>query len=297
LKLEQFLSQSATREVSNVVTAVAAASIVVWESIPANTGLLSQVNPSGEKQTAIDVVANDSFVEALRGTGSVAEVASEEMDVPARGGGKLSISMDPLDGSSNIETNNPVGSIFGVYNKTLPASGSALVASAFVTYGPMVTLTLSLGSGVYRFVATREGSSYDYQLMDQGLRMPDRSGVYGFGGLRREWTPGVRKFVETLEERGTKLRYCGTFVGDYNQLLKHGGIFSYPALKQKPRGKLRILYETAPIAFITRQAGGLSSDGVHDILDLEPKTLAETSPAYIGSPSVVRELEAALAEG
>lgn len=294
MRLDEFLRSNATVEVSNVLSAVAATSIRVWESIPTNTGLLSQVNPSGEKQAAIDVLANDSFVNSLVKTGSVAEVASEELAAPIRGSGQLSVSMDPLDGSSNIDTNNPVGSIFGIYNRELPASGTHLIASAFVTYGTTVTMTLSLGEGVNRFVVIRKGSEYFYELSEQNLRMPDKTGVYGFGGLRKDWIPQVRRFVESLEERGTKLRYCGTFVGDYNQLLKYGGIFAYPSLKNNPRGKLRVLYETAPMAFITRQAGGRSTDGVRDILDIEPRTYAETSPAYLGSSSVVTELEAAL---
>jgi len=297
LKLSEFLSKNAPDGVSEILSAAAVTSIRVWESIPANTGLLAKVNPSGEKQTAIDVVANDLFVESFTRTGVASEIASEELEAPVKGRGSLSISMDPLDGSSNIETNNPVGSIFGIYDAPLPCSGAHLIASAFVTYGAMVTLTLTTGREVTRFVAVRDGTRFSFTLMDGDLRMPDRAEVFGFGGLRKDWIPPVKRFVESLEERGTKLRYCGTFVGDYNQLLKHGGIFAYPALKQRPRGKLRVLYETAPMAFITERAGGRATDGTRRILDIEPKRLAETAPAYLGSAGVVKELEAALSSG
>ena len=292
--LDDFLQERAPEDVGNATRSIASACLDVWEKIPFNSGLLPAINPSGEKQTAIDVYSNDAFVKALLASGSVGEVASEEMEKKATGRGALSVAMDPLDGSSNVDTNNPVGSIFGFYSNALPCSGRNLIGAAFVTYGTMVTLTASFGKGVARFVAVREKSDYAFELMDENVMIPDRAEVYGFGGLRKEWTVGVREFVESLEERGMKLRYCGTFVGDYNQVMKKGGIFAYPSLEKRPEGKLRILYETAPVAYITEQAGGYSSDGKGNLLDLAPKSLAETSPAYLGSPSVVKELESAL---
>lgn len=291
MRLESFLRANASRDVSRIVMAIAGASIKVWEAIPSNAGSLAAVNPSGEKQKAIDVYSNDLFTKELVATRAVREVASEEMAEPMTGRGELSVSMDPLDGSSNIGTNNPVGSIFGFYNEKLPVSGRALTGALFVTYGSMTTITLSLGVDVHRFVAVRHGARFEFELLDSELRIPDKPEVYGFGGARRDWIEPVQKFVVSIEDRGLKLRYCGTFVGDYNQVLARGGIFAYPALRDKPKGKLRILYETAPMAFITEQASGYATDGTKSILDVYPTSLSDTSPVYLGSSSLTREIE------
>lgn len=291
LRLEEFLRGNASGPLAGITSAVAESSVKVWEGIPSNLGLLAAVNPSGDKQKEIDVFSNDVFTQSLLATGAVSEVASEEMSESAKGEGEVSVAMDPLDGSSNVGTNNPVGSIFGFYSRSLPCSGRYLVGAAFVTYGGMLTLTLSFGKGTHRFVAVRRGSEFSFELLDSHIRIPEEGGVYGFGGRRSDWVPPVQKFVDSLEERGMKMRYCGTFVGDYNQVLGHGGIFAYPSLRTKPQGKLRVLYETAPMAFITQQAGGYATDGRRSLLDVEPKFLSETSPAYLGSAPLTRELE------
>ncbi len=294
MKLEEFLRLNVPEDLSALTSAVAKASVTVWDSIPFKTGLLAEKNPSGETQKAIDVFANDVFVEALTSTGCAAQVASEEMEEPTEAKGAVRIAMDPLDGSSNVETNNPLGSIFGFYSKGLPTSGRNLLGCLYVTYGSMVTLTFSFGKGVHRFVAVREGPNMGFELLGVNLRLPAKPEVYGVGGSRSDWIPPVREFVDTLEGRGMRIRYCGTFVGDYNQVLTRGGLFAYPALAGKPKGKLRVLYETAPMAFLNEQAGGYASDGQGNILDIEPSSLAETSPAYMGSGPLVRELEKAI---
>jgi fructose-1,6-bisphosphatase I len=125
----------------------------------------------------------------------------------------------------------------------------------------------------------------------KNVRLPAKPSVYGIGGLRSSWIPEVRRFAESLEARGFKLRYGGTLVGDYNQILRFGGIFSYPALRDKPKGKLRLMYETSPIGLITEQAGGAASDGRTRILDIMPSSLNESAPAYIGNIELVREVE------
>ncbi len=291
MKLEEFLALNVPEELGEVTAAVAKASLSVRESIPFKSGLLAEVNPSGERQKAIDVYSNDLFVEALTATGRVAEVASEEMEESVKAKGDVRVAMDPLDGSSNVETNNPLGSIFGFYSKPLPCSGRNLTGAVYVTYGSMLTLTMTFGKGVHRFVAVSEGSATSFELLGLNLRVPDEPEVYGIGGSRSEWIPPVAEFVDTLPGRGMRVRYCGTFVGDYNQVLSRGGIFAYPQLIKKPRGKLRVLYETAPMALINEQAGGYATTGRGNILDVEPKTLSETSPAYLGSAPLLRELE------
>ena len=279
------------KDVARIVMAIADSSIRVWESIPNNAGSLSAVNPSGDTQKAIDVYSNELFAKELLATHAVREVASEEMAEPMPGRGEVSVAMDPLDGSSNVGTNNPVGSIFGFYSEKLPAAGKALKGALFVTYGSMTTITLSLGVDVQRFVAVRHGSRFEFELLDSELRFPTEPQVYGFGGSRKDWIDPVQKFVGTLEDRGLKLRYCGTFVGDYNQVLARGGIFAYPALRAKPKGKLRILYETAPMAFITERAGGYATDGTRSLLEVAPTSYSDTSPAYLGNSALTKEIE------
>ena len=297
MKLDEFLRLNAPEDLAALTSAVATASITVWDSIPFKSGLLAEVNPSGETQKAIDVYSNDVFVEALTNTKQAAEVASEEMEDVVEGKGGVSVAMDPLDGSSNVETNNPLGSIFGFYRKKLPASGRNLAGALYVTYGNVITLTFSFGKGVHRFVAVREGAKMSFELLGVNLRLPDKPEVYGVGGASKEWIPPVRQFVDSLEGRGMRVRYCGTFVGDYNQVLSRGGLFAYPELVKKPQGKLRVLYEMAPMSFINEQAGGYGTDGRRNILDIEPTTLAQTSPAYIGSGPLVRELEGLVSSG
>ena len=297
MKLDEFLRLNAPEELATLTLAVAKASITVWDNIPFKSGLLAEVNPSGDTQKAIDVFSNEVFVETLTSTGCAAEIASEEMAEPTQAKGTISVAMDPLDGSSNVETNNPVGSIFGFYSKKLPTSGRNLAGSLYVTYGNMMTITLSFGKGVHRFVAVREGAGMNFELLGVNLRLPEKPEVYGIGGSKKDWTPSVSRFVDSLEERGLRVRYCGTFVGDYNQVLARGGMFAYPQMKNRPKGKLRILYETAPISFLNEQAGGYASDGRQNILDLAPSELLETSPAYIGSAPLVRELEKTVSEG
>jgi len=291
MNLEEFLRLNAPEDLALITTAIAKASTTVWENIPFKSGLLAEVNPSGERQKAIDVFSNDVFVEALTGTNLVGEVASEEMAEVIESRGQLSVAMDPLDGSSNVETNNPLGSIFGFYSRRLPCSGRSITGALYVTYGNTLTITLSFGKGVHRFVAVKRGTEMLFELLGVELKVPTKPEVYGIGGFRKDWIPAVRDFVDSFETKGMRMRYCGTFVGDYNQVLSRGGIFAYPEQVGKPQGKLRVLFETAPIAYINEQAGGYATDGRRDILDIEPKSLSETSPAYVGSSPLLHELE------
>ncbi len=292
-KLEAYLVQNgSSRDLARILLAIAESSLSVRDQLPFSTKLTSSVNTSGERQTEIDIFANDLFASSLLATGSVAEVASEEMAEAKKGHGRVHVAMDPLDGSSNISTNNPLGSIFGFYSSALPCSGTSLMGAAYVTYGPMLTLTFSTGGEVATFAATHsEGAGREFTLLGDKLKIPAKPEVFGMGGQRKDWIDPVERFVASLEARGLKLRYGGTFVGDYNQVLRHGGIFGYPALKSKPKGKLRILYEAAPMAYITKHCGGYSSDGHGDALLVEPTSLADSTPIYLGSTALVMELE------
>lgn len=293
--LDEHLRAHVPDNLSSLISTIAVASIDIRRTLPTSLGMTAGVNTSGEKQARADVYANEKFATSLIGTGKAAEVASEEMADALQGEGSIHVAMDPLDGSSNISTNNPLGSIFGFYSSKLPCSGEHLVGAAYVTYGPMLTLTFATDGPVQTFAAVEGAGAPVFTLLEDNIHIPLRPEVFGLGGQRKDWIEPVERFVETLEGRGMKLRYGGTFVGDYNQVLRYGGIFGYPALKSKPKGKLRILYEAAPMAYITAHADGASSDGTQDILTLRPSTLAQPTPLYLGSESLVREVEALIA--
>ena len=259
------------------------------------------LNPFGEAQAELDVFSNEVFSKALLDTGRVGWVASEELETPLGGFSQskdsISVAMDPLDGSSNIVTNNPLGSIFGVWRGEIPQKGKDLVGAAFVTYGPTLTITLSADGGVHQYVELREGDAEGrFALAYSNMKLPPKPEVYGVGGKRAEWISPVEKFVGKLEARGMHLRYGGTFIGDYNQVLQRGGIFAYPAHKGKPEGKLRVCYETAPVSYLNELTGGKSSNGEISILDIVPKNFMQTSPFYVGNANLIRELEAEIAQ-
>jgi fructose-1,6-bisphosphatase I len=291
MELKEYLRSEFSSDVANIVSAIAESSLRIWEEIPRRKAILSTVNPYGEKQAELDVFADNIFREAILKTGDASEIASEETKTPVSSEGRIHVAMDPLDGSSNIETNNPVGSIFCLFSENLPCPARYIICSLYVTYGPMLTITLSAGKGVQRFVASRVNGEYRFILSEGSLRIKDEGEVYSFGGQRKEWIEPVLKYVETLEQKGLKLRYCGTFVGDFNQILKYGGIFGYPALKSKPGGKLRLLFEAIPVSYVAANASGYSSNGIKDILSIEPSSLEETTPIYTGSKRMVKELE------
>lgn len=284
------------RDVASVYEAIARTAQVISRQFPFRVGITKSLNPFGETQAELDIFSNDSFSKALLDTKRVGWVASEELETPlggfAQAEDSISVAMDPLDGSSNIKTNNPLGSIFGIWRGELPQKGRDLVAAAFVTYGPTLTITLSINNDVNQYVEIREGDNAGrFALSYKAMKLPEKPSVYGFGGTRSDWIPEVESFVKKLEAKGMHLRYGGTFIGDYNQVLQRGGIFSYPAHRKNPNGKLRICYETAPMSFLTELAGGDSSDGNDSILVLVPKKLTETSAFYIGNSDLIKELE------
>ncbi len=284
-------------DLAKVYEAIAKTSQQVSRQMPFRVGMTKKLNPFGEKQAELDVFSNDAFAKALLDTGRVGWVASEELQNPLGGFSQtadaISVAMDPIDGSSNITTNNPLGSIFGIWRGALPKKGRDLIAAAFVTYGPTLTSTLAASGKVNQYVEVRDGeNSGRFVLAYENMKIPEKPEVYGFGGTRSDWIPAVEEFVASLEMRGLRLRYGGTFIGDYNQVLQRGGIFSYPAHKKTPDGKLRICYETAPISYLSEIAGGNSSNGYGSILDINPKALTQTSAFYVGSSPIIGELEA-----
>ena len=199
-----------------------------------------------------------------------------------KGHEKYFITADPLDGSSLVDTNLSIGTIIGIHQESVFGQGrNSMVAALYITYGPLMTMVYATEKGAHEFVLNREG---EYVLSQENIILQDKGSIYSPGGLRRDWTPEHCKFLESLEAAGYKLRYSGGFVPDINQILiKRGGIFTYPALRKEPQGKLRLLFELQPMAFIVEQAGGRATNGREDILSLTVTDLEQRSPIYIGS--------------
>ena len=282
------------RSLYKLISLIANLSTLVRDMIPRELGFAGGTNPYGEKQLQIDVWSNDLFTKKLLKSGLVKRLASEEMEEVAEAkSGEFSIVLDPLDGSSNLKSNNLLGTIVGVYReKPLPARGRDLQAAMYFLYGPYHQLVLALHDGVRSFAALGKGSQGTRFVSDGLIRqLPKPPTVYGIGGLREKWTPRVREFVESLEKRKFSLRYGGSFVGDYNQVLSTGGFFAYPELTDAPQGKYRLQFESNPVGFITEKAGGRASTGTGNILDVEPISITQRIPTYLGDQDLVREFE------
>jgi len=250
-----------------------------------NRKLAGFKNIYDEEQLTLDRSADEILKNQLEYSGFVREYASEERDSVikiGKGDEKYFITADPLDGSSLVDTNLAIGTIIGIHKETILAEGKkTLVAAVYITYGPLITMVYSAGKGTHEFVLNREG---EYVLSEENIILKERGDIYSLGGLRKEWTPAHLKYIEYLEKEGYKLRYSGGFVPDINQvLIKRGGIFTYPALKKSPNGKLRLLFELQPMAFIIEQAGGRATDGKKDILSIKVEELYQRCPIYIGS--------------
>jgi len=250
-----------------------------------NRKLAGLKNIYGDDQMALDRASDEILKNQLAFSGFVREYASEELeDIVQIGTGneKYVVTADPLDGSSLVDTNLAIGTIIGIHKESVMDCGrNTMVAALYITYGPLITMIYSAGKGAHEFVLNREG---EYVLSEENITLKEKGSIFSPGGLRRDWTPEHVQFVEKLESEGYKLRYSGGFVPDINQvLIKKGGLFTYPALKKSPKGKLRLLFELQPMAFIMEQAGGMATDGKQDILAVKVEGINQLSPIYIGS--------------
>jgi fructose-1,6-bisphosphatase I len=276
---------------------VAATATDVRDALSERRAYEEAENPTGDRQLAADVYADELIEERLLAIEEVAAYASEEREgvttADATDGdrGTYHVACDPLDGSSNLQSNNGMGTIVGVYDEPLPAPGDALVAAGYVLYGPITTM-----------VEARDGTVTEY-LVEDGTRevltgdvtLPTDPVVYGFGGRVPDWTDAFRAFVDEVEADRLKLRYGGAMVADVNQVLTYGGIFGYPMLADAPAGKLRLQFEGHPIAHVIETAGGASSDGQRSLLECDPGQLHERTPVFVGSEGLIDRLETSLA--
>ena len=248
-------------------------------------GVAGTSNLYGEEQLALDVLSDRIIRKRHVHSGVVSSILSEEMDevlrVKPAEDGLYSVAYDPLDGSSLVDVNLAVGTIVSIYSGSeLLQKGRNQVAALYILYGPRVSLVYSVGKGVHEFTMNH---LMEYTLTRENVTMQPAGNIYAPGGLRNKYSEGVERFVRYLEAKGAKLRYSGGFVPDINQILMKGkGLFMYPALNGAPDGKLRLLFELNPMAYLMEQAGGAASNGRMPILDMCPEGLDQRAPVFIG---------------
>ena len=290
--------QSEDRALKKLLYLTAELSFEIVNQIPRSltpTGV-EGTNAYGEKQTPIDFWSNELLVRKLLRSGLVRQVASEELEEVKKsqgGNGEYSVVLDPLDGSSNLSSNNLVGTIIGIYHdKDLPAKGRDLLASLYYLYGPYLECVLAVEDGVHVLIGAGRGKGGERFIgSGEPFKLPSKGTVYGVGGAHEKWTPEVRLWVEQLEQRKMKMRYGGSLVGDFNQVLHAGGFFAYPELTNAPNGKYRLQFESNPVGHITVKAGGKASTGRMQILDIEPNGIDQRVPTSVGNTDLVEEFE------
>ncbi len=269
-------------------------------------------NMSGETQQKLDVYANTQFMSALMAGGEVCGFASEEettfigFDGAISAGGKYVVLIDPLDGSSNIDVNVSIGTIFSIYRRlTLsgPATledflqkGTEQVAAGYIIYGSSTMMVYTTGNGVNGF--TLDPSIGEFCLSHPDIRIPQTGIIYSINeGNYVHFPNGVKKYIKYVQEEDDKTkrpytsRYIGSLVADFHRNMLKGGVYLYPETASSPRGKLRLLYECNPLALIAEQAGGAASNGRKRILDIDPKELHQKTALYIGSAQMVDKIE------
>ncbi|NNE95471.1 MAG: class 1 fructose-bisphosphatase [Acidimicrobiales bacterium] len=273
-------------------------------------GKVGTVNVQGEDQKLMDVYADNVMTSLLSGHGRVCAMISEEQAEPVilNDSGPYVVVHDPLDGSSNIDSNVSIGTIFGIYRREDPSAplgsadwlrpGRELVAAGYILYGTSTMLVYSAGSGVHAFTLDPEVG--EFLLTWSDLRFPEDPAYYSLNlASAPQWENGMSRFVDWLNRPDTpdlSQRYIGSAVADFHRNLLHGGVFGYPGEVNRPEGKIRLIYEAAPLAFLADQAGGRGSDGVQDLLDIRPTHIHQRTPVFVGALPLVDRLERCLQE-
>ena len=245
-----------------------------------DTGKVETQNSSGDIQVKLDVISDEIVERHLLKTSSVIEIISEEKEdaMPANANGKYFVAYDPLDGSSLIDVNLSVGSIFGIYKGGY--SGQNIVAAVYVVYGPRVEMVVARDT-VELFRLNEKTDEFEFI---KELRLSEKGKILGPGGTQKHWYPYHKKMIDDFFKEGYRLRYSGGMVPDLHHiLLKGGGLFAYPGTSDKPKGKLRKLFEVFPFAYVYNKAGGLAVDGKNDLLDLDTDGYHDTTPCFFGS--------------
>ena len=274
-------------------------------------GESGEVNVQGEDQQKLDIMAHNELVRALTRGGECSIIGSEEQEdliviEPQNGKpGDYIVLFDPLDGSSNIDVNVSVGTIFSIY-KSVEGSSSPLeavlrpgteqIAAGYIIYGSSTMLVYTTGNGVNGF--TLDPSVGEFLLSHPKIKTPQQGTMYSINeGYYRAFEKGLREYIKWIQthdpetERPYTSRYIGSFISDFHRNLLKGGIYMYPLTAKNPKGKLRLMYEVNPTAFIVEQAGGIATDGNKRVMEIVPESLHERTPLFIGSPEMVERVQ------
>jgi len=300
------------------------ASLVMRAGLADMTGLAGETNVQGEDQKKLDVISNNIFRSCLKSSGRTGIIASEEEDVPVAVeetySGNYIVVFDPLDGSSNIDAAVSTGSIFGIYDADEECSiedmddpdtimnkcvigackpGSSLLSAGYCMYSSSVILVLTIGRGVFGF--TLDPTVGEFILSHDNLKVPESGKIYSFNeGNYKLWDERLQRYMDSLKDpelwggKPYSARYIGSLVGDFHRTLLYGGLYGYPGDKKNPNGKLRLLYECAPMSFIMEQAGGKGSTGTQRVMEIQPEQVHQRVPLFIGSPKEIEYVESFL---
>lgn len=269
-------------------------------------GFTGETNVQGESVKRMDLYANEVFISVFKQSGLVCRLASEEMEQPYYIPencpiGRYTLLYDPIDGSSNVDINLNVGSIFSIRQQEgddvdgkaldLLQDGHKQLAAGYILYGPSTMLVYSVGAGVHAF--NLDPSLGEFILAEENIQIPQHGPVYSVNeGNFWQWEDSIRDYIRYVHRHeGYTARYSGALVGDIHRILMQGGVFLYPGTRQKPQGKLRLLYESAPLAFLVEQAGGRASTGDAPLMDFVPTELHQRTPLMIGSTDDVELVE------
>lgn len=311
--LQQLRSFSAdAQDISALMTRIALAGKIISRRL-SRAGLMEDVlgftgetNIQGESVKKLDVYANDVFISVFKQSGLVCRLASEEMEKPYYIPencpiGRYTLLYDPIDGSSNTDINMSLGSIFAIRQQEgedldgsaqdLLQSGRKQIAAGYILYGPSTMLVYSIGNGVHSF--TLDPSLGEFILSEENIRTPNHGAIYSVNeGNFWQWDESIREYIRYVHRtEGYTARYSGAMVGDIHRVLLQGGVFLYPGTVKKPEGKIRLLYESAPLAFLIEQAGGRASTGTQEIMDVVPEKIHQRTPLIIGSKDDVALVE------
>lgn len=296
-----------TTLLNNIQTAIKAISSAVRRAgIAKLYGIAGETNVQGEEVKKLDVLSNDLFINMLKSSYTTCLLVSEEnenvIEVETERQGKYIVCFDPLDGSSNIDCLVSIGSIFAVYRKTSntpPApqdalqSGRNIVAAGYALYGSATMVVISIGGSVNGFML--DPAIGEFVLTDPNIQIKRRGKIYSLNeGYASLWDKAVAEYVHSKKypESGKPYgaRYVGSMVADVHRTIKYGGIFLYPATKEAPKGKLRLMYECNPMAYIIEKAGGIATTGTCPILDIQPSSIHQRSPIFLGSADDVQDI-------
>lgn len=312
---QQGLHKEAKGALSKIFRAIELASKIVNRDVR-KAGLIDilgdhgSTNVQGEEVKKLDMIANDVFMNAFRYSGEVCVVISEEEDdmriMEGSENAEYVVSMDPLDGSSNIDVNASIGTIFSIYKRVSKGGvpvlsdclqkGTEQVAGGYVIYGSSTMLVYTTGNGVNGF--TLDDSIQEFCLSHKDIKIPKNGKIFSINeGNVSEFPEGVKNYIDYCKyndketNRPYGARYIGSLIADFHRNLLKGGIFMYPPTQKAPSGKLRLMYECNPMSFIVEQAGGKSSTGTERIMEIEPEKLHQRVPLFIGSNNMVEKVE------